>query len=459
MEPEVGVQRQIAVGTSPRPGGVSVSAGPGGSPSDIDLRDEPEPRAEGAPGAGPGRLDQLVKALLRAVSLSDIAAAVVAYGTAAAGARWARAVLLDREGAVAVSLLGGQAVPSRRFESAGFEVRCPWIDAVREGATLMFPSAEDLRRAYPGMDEVYSLPSEGAVITVPLGPAGDRCGAVTFGFDERGPIADPVRATVATVASLAASAAPRAVVYETEYRAAELLQQAYLPGHLPDVAGLTFASRCLSAGEPWGVAGDWYDALALPGPYVGLVMGDVAGHGIQAATVMAALRGAVRAFSTVDASPAAILARMNTYLGVFKPDAFATLFVALFDPAAGRLRYARAGHPPALLLRPDGSSDLLHEPVGPPLGLPGTRYREGEQPFPPGSTLVIYTDGLIERQDRDIDLSMADLVRTASSHHRGSPEDLCDRLVELLAGAELFDDATLLVVMRDGGARACPPAP
>jgi serine phosphatase RsbU (regulator of sigma subunit) len=244
---------------------------------------------------------------------------------------------------------------------------------------------------------------------------------VTFGFDERGPIADPVRATVAKVASLAASAAPRAVVYETEYRAAEMLQQAYLPGRLPDVAGLTFASRCLSAGEPWGVAGDWYDALALPGPYVGLVMGDVAGHGIQAATVMAALRGAVRAFSTVETSPATILARMNTYLGVFKPDALATLFVALFDPAAGRLRYARAGHPPALLLRPDGSSDLLDEP----LGLPGTRYREGEQPFPPGSTLVIYTDGLIERQDRDIDLSMADLVRTASA--RRSSTSACSR--------------------------------
>ena len=456
MEPEVDVQRQVAVGTSRRPGAVSAAAAPGGIPSVIDLRDQPGLLAEGAQAA-PGRLEQLVKALLRAVSLSDIAAAVVAYGTAAAGARWARAVLLQEDGSVAVSLFGGQAVPSRRHDAAGVQVGGPWVDAVREGATLVFPSTEDLRRAYPAMTEVYSPPSEGGVITVPIGSAGDCCGAVTFGFDERGPIADPVRATVATVASLAAAAAPRAAVYETGYRAAEKLQQAYLPDRLPDVAGLTFATRCLSAGEPWGVAGDWYDALALSGS-VGLVMGDVAGHGIQAATTMAALRGAVRAFSTVEAAPAAILDRMNTYLGVFKPDAFATLFIAFFDPATGRLRYARAGHPPALLLRPDGSSDLLGEPGGPPLGLPGIRYLEGNEPFPPGSTLVIYTDGLIERLDRDIDLSMSDLVRTASSHHGGSPEDLCDRLVELLAGAELFDDATLLVARRDGGAAACPSA-
>ncbi len=445
MVPEVEEQPEVAVLTTPRKGAV------------IDLREQRGALTERVP-SGPGPLGELLKALLRAVSLSDLAAAVVAYGTAAAEARWARVVLLDDEGGIAVSLLGGQAVPSRRLEATGFEVRCPWVDAVREGTTLVFPSTDDVRRAYPGMTEADSLPSEGAVITIPIGPPGRCCGAVTFGFDDPGPISDPVLATVSEVASLAGAAAPRAAIYEAEYRAAELLQQAYLPGRLPDVAGVTFASRCLSASGAWGVAGDWYDALALPGPYVGLVMGDVAGHGIPASTVMAALRGAVRAFATVEASPAAILARMNNYMAVFKPDAFATLFVAIFDPATGQLRHARAGHPPALLLGPDGSAHLLDEPAGPPLGLPGMTYGEGDQPFPPGSTLVIYTDGLIERQDRDIDLSMAELVRTASNHHRGGPENLCDGLVELLAGAELFDDATLLVATRDGAAGDGPPA-
>jgi serine phosphatase RsbU (regulator of sigma subunit) len=456
VEPEVDVERQglWRAGAGPA-GGVSTRAGPGRAAALIDLRDHPD-EAAAAPVELAGALDPLVKALMRAVSLSDVAAAVVAYGTAAADARWARVVLLDRTGAVAVSLLGGQAVRSSRLDSVGFAVRCPWTDAVREGITLEFASTADVRRAYPKMEETYALPGEGAVITLPLAPAGPCCGAVTFGFDDRGTIPDPVRATVAQVASLTAYAAQRSAVYDDEYHAAEMLQQAYLPDRLPDVSGLTFASRCLSASEPFGVAGDWYDVLRLPGPLVGLVMGDVAGHGIPAATTMAALRGAVRAFSTVETSPAAILTRMNTYMGVFKPDAFATLFVAVFDPADGKLCFARAGHPPALVVHSDGASDLLVEPLGPPLGLPGVRYDEGEEPFPSGSTLVIYTDGLIERQDQSIDASMADLVRTASSHRAGRPEHLCDRLVELLVGAELCDDVTLLVATRDGGAGAGP---
>jgi hypothetical protein len=320
---------------------------------------------------------------MRAVSTSDVAASVVAYGTAAAGARWARAVLLDRTGAMAVSLVGGQAVPSRRQDGGAFAGRCPWADAVRRGVPLQFASTQDVRDAYPGIEEVQPLPGEGAVITVPLGSAGPRCGAVTFGFDVPGPLTDPVRAIVAEVASLAAYAAQRALVYDAENRAAETFQHAYLPDRLADVCGLTFASRCLSASEPWGVAGDWYDVLSLPGPLVGMVMGDVAGHGIPAATTMAALRGAVRAFSTVEASPAAILARMNTYMGVFKPDAFATLFVAVFDPANGMLRFARAGHPPPLLVHPDGTSVMLDQPFGPPLGVPDAVYDNGEVPLPP----------------------------------------------------------------------------
>ena len=385
---------------------------------------------------------------MRAVSLSDVAAAVVAYGTAAADARWARVVLLDRTGAVAVSLLGGQAVRSRRLDGAGASVRCPWTDAVRDGVTLEFPSAAEVRRAYPELEQIYPLPGEGAVITLPLAPAGPCCGAVTFGFDAPGPVADAVRAVVAEVANLAAYAAQRAVVYDAEYDAAQMLQQAYLPGRLPDVPGLTCASRCLSASDPWGVAGDWYDVLSLPGPLVGLIMGDVAGHGIKAAATMAALRGAVRAFSTVESSPAAILTRMNTYMGVFKPDAFATMFVAVFNPADGVLRFARAGHPPALLLHPDGTADVLVEPLGPPLGLPDAHYDEGQLPLPPGGALVIYTDGLIECQDQDIDAAITDLVRTASAHQAGRPEELCDGLVELLAGADLFDDVTMLVATR-----------
>ena len=400
-------------------------------------------------------LHPLVKALIRAVSTSDVAAAVAAYGTAAAGARWSHAVLLDRSGAITVSTFGGRSVPSRRRDGIDFGLRCLWTDAVRRGVTLEFASTQDVFDIYPGIAEIRPLPGEGAVITLPLGSAGPCCGAVTFGFDEPGLLADPVRGIVAEVAGLAGYAAQRALAYDAENRAAEALQHAYLPDLPADACGLTFASRCLSASEPWGVAGDWYDVLALPGPLVGMVMGDVAGHGISAATTMGALRAAVRAFATLNTSPASILARMNAYMGAFKPDAFATLFIAVFDPADDMLWFARAGHPPALLVHPDGSCVMLEQGLGPPLGVPDAHYDEGKHPLPPGSTLVIYTDGLVERRCGDLDASLADLVDTCS-HRPGHPESLCDRLVERLASCELSDDVSLLVALRDGGTGSGP---
>ncbi len=435
---------------------VLVPADPGPAPGIVDLRNAADTAGATVPAEVYAALHPLVKALMRAVSMSDVAASVVAYGTVAAEARWVRVVLLDRTGAMTVSLLGGEGVPSRRLDGGGSGVRGPWADAVRSGLTLEFASSQDVGDAYPGIDEIEPLPGEGAVITVPLGSAGPRCGAVTFGFDEPGPLTDPVRVIVAEIASLAAYAAQRALVYDDENRAAETFQRAYLPDRVADVCGLTFASRCLSASEPWGVAGDWCDVLPLPGPLVGMVMGDVAGHGIPAATTMAALRGAVRAFSTVEASPAAILARMNTYMTVFKPDAFATLVITVFDPATGMLRFARAGHPPALLVRPDGTSVMLDQPFGPPLGVPDAGYDEGEVPLPAGTMLVIYTDGLFERRYECVDASIADLVRTVSGHRSGHPGRLCDALVGGLAGSELSDDVSLLVAKRDGGTGARP---
>jgi serine phosphatase RsbU (regulator of sigma subunit) len=149
-----------------------------------------------------------------------------------------------------------------------------------------------------------------------------------------------------------------------------------------------------------------------------------------------------------------MVARLNDYTCLFKPDAFATVFVAVFDPGRGLLRYARAGHPPALLVDRAGAAQVLEEGLGPPLGVPGARYEAAEQEFPAGASLVAYTDGLIERRDEPIDARLADLMAVASAAGAGAePEGLCDRLVfELLAGKDLTDDAALLVATRhDGG--------
>ena len=183
-------------------------------------------------------------------------------------------------------------------------------------------------------------------------------------------------------------------------------------------------------------------------------MGDVAGHGLLAAAVMASLRGGLRAFSTVETCPARMVARLNDYTCLFKPDSFATVFVAVFDPSDGRLRYARAGHPPALLVDRGGPAHVLDDGLGPPLGVPGASYEAAECEFPAGASLVAYTDGLIERRDEPIDARLADLVRAASAGAGSEPEGLCDRLVfDLLAGKDLTDDAALLVASRQDEGR------
>jgi stage II sporulation SpoE-like protein len=365
-------------------------------------------------------LQRLALALIRAVSLDDVAAAVAAYGTVAAGARWCHVLLLDEHGAPGISLFGGPGVPSRRLEKS------------------------DLDSALDGLDTV------GPVVTTPLVAVRDRCGTVTFGFD--GPadgVVAPRAAPLEEIAALASRAAARAAFYASEHQSAELLQRAYLPMGLSTIAGLSFASRYLPAGEPVAVGGDWYDVIPLAGGGVSVVMGDVAGHGLRAAAVMASLRAGLRAFSTVDPCPARILDRLNGYTCLFKPDAFATVFVGAFDPGAGRLLYARAGHPPPLLIARDGTTVLLDDALGPPLGVTGGAYKTGEAPFPVGASLVAYTDGLIERRNESLDDRLATLVGAAPAAAGSGPEILCDRLIfELLAGKDLTDDAALLVATR-----------
>lgn len=420
-------------------------------PPEIDVTERPRP----AVGPARGRswdepLQRLALAVIRAVSLDDVAAAAVAYGPIAAGAGCGHALLLDDGGEVAVSLLGGPAVPSARLDDLGLEATLPWNDALRDKRLIAFPSTAAFYAAYPGLESLVDLPTSGPVITTPLVCVGECRGSVTFGFEPGA--ADggglPIDA-LQEIAAVVGQAAARAAIYASEHQSAELLQRAYMPARLSPLAGLTFATRYLPAGEPAAVGGDWYDVLPLPGPLVGLVIGDVAGHGLKAAAVMASLRAALRAFATVDACPALILARLNDYTCLYKPDAFATVFLAVFDPEDGRLRYARAGHPPALLVAGDGATDLLDGAVGPPLGLPGATYEPDERHFPAGASLVAYTDGLIERRDQPIDARLAQLVEAAPAAAGGGPDGLCDWLVfELLAGLDLSDDAALLVATR-----------
>ncbi|MFG3227156.1 SpoIIE family protein phosphatase [Kitasatospora sp. NPDC048194] len=246
--------------------------------------------------------------------------------------------------------------------------------------------------------------------------------------------------------------ATRARLADSEHQAAEReqlalrLQQAILPAAPPALAtaGLQVAVRYRPAAQRDRVGGDWYDVLPLPDKRVLLAVGDVAGHGVEAATGMVALRHALRGLAVTGAGPGRLLEWANTVALGEPAQVTATAVCALFDPAGGRLRWARAGHLPPVLLGP-GSAELLPLPHGVLLGaLEDVRYEEHGLQLVPGDVLLLYTDGLVERRDRPVEESVDQLIRAAGAPGRDL-EGYLDRLLAL-SSADTGDDTCLIAV-------------
>ena len=235
-------------------------------------------------------------------------------------------------------------------------------------------------------------------------------------------------------------------VYEREHRVAETLQRSLLPEMLPDIEGVGLSARYLPAGAGTAIGGDWYDALELDDGRVAVVVGDVVGHGLRAAATMGQLRNAFRAYALVEPSPAAAVSRIDRLLTRDGGGAMATLLYLILDRDTGEIAFTSAGHPPPLLLTPDGPRFLeggRSVPVG---ATEPAAFRESREALPPGSTLLLYTDGLVERRDVALDARLAQLAAAATSA-QGDLELLCDTVVgDLLGGMAPADDVALLAV-------------
>jgi PAS domain S-box-containing protein len=235
-------------------------------------------------------------------------------------------------------------------------------------------------------------------------------------------------------------------VYEQEHRIAETLQRSLLPERLPDIEGLDLVPRYLPASAGAAIGGDWYDALERPDGRVALVVGDVVGHGLRAAATMGQLRNAFRAYGLVEASPAEVVARINRLVTSGVEEAMATVLYLVLDRETGEVTFTSAGHPPPLLLAPDGARFLdggRSVPVG---ATDPAVFREGTAVLPPGSSLVLYTDGLVERRDVPIERRLEDLARIAAPPERDL-DRLCDRiLTDVLGDRVPVDDVALLAV-------------
>jgi sigma-B regulation protein RsbU (phosphoserine phosphatase) len=231
-----------------------------------------------------------------------------------------------------------------------------------------------------------------------------------------------------------------------ERAAAAALQRSLLPGRLPSVPGIEFAARYVP-GTDTGVGGDWYDVFALPDDQLGIVIGDVAGSGLNAAVIMGRLRSALRAYALEFVEPDVVLGKLDRKAGHFEHHAMATVSYLVLDPSREQVRLAIAGHPPPLLVPPGQPAGFLIQPdVDPPIGfgLAITGRNVSTIELPAGAILVLYTDGLIERRDRSIDEGMAQL---RESIIEGSANTISAHIMAAMVGSHpAHDDVALLVV-------------
>jgi GAF domain-containing protein/polyisoprenoid-binding protein YceI len=413
-----------------------------------------------APSRGAAALGTLSEALVRAVSLSDVAFAAATYGPAAAGAQWGHAMLFDHGGGAPSSVVGGHGAPSHRVDKPVLD-RPPWDQVLAGPATVEFESGRDLLRRDPTAEPMLSQ-AAGTVIVAPL-LCGGRClGMLLLAFRRPGVLSAAARRRVDPVVALCASAAERAGLYDTGNLLAQRLQRAVLPVTVPPAQGLRMATRYLPSERELKAGGDWYDVIPLPHGGSALVVGDVSGHGIEAASLMSALRAALRAYFLLGSSPAEVLERLSDFVDHFSPEQMATVFVVVFDPAEEHVRFANAGHPAALVLSGDSVQPLVGAGgPGPPAGSQrGVSYSDHEATFPVGAALVLYSDGLVERRTEPLDVGLERLVAAAAKVAQDDPEELSDALVaEMLAGVQLADDVATLVAIRQPAGRSGPLAP
>jgi anti-sigma regulatory factor (Ser/Thr protein kinase) len=236
--------------------------------------------------------------------------------------------------------------------------------------------------------------------------------------------------------------------YSRERATALTLQRSMLPTGLSHPASVEVRHRYLPGSKLIEVGGDWYEAIALPGGRVALVVGDVAGHGVRAAVTMGRLRTAIKTLTMLELPPAETLQRLDDLmheLGELEPH-FATCVYAIYDTVDGTCEVASAGHLPPLLVRPDGNSEFLDVSPAPPLGIGASPISSRTLQIEDGSLLVMYTDGLVEKRTEDIDQGLAGLKEIFGPGSSAEPlDDLCRRMLAGVYDDHQRDDIAILI--------------
>ncbi|MFC8005311.1 SpoIIE family protein phosphatase [Streptomyces olivaceus] len=413
-------------------------------------RDRPPDR----PGTGsvPGRatvlyhLMHLASTLTEAVGVDEVVEQTAGQLMPALGAQ-AMVVMAPEDGRLKiVGHRGYDAGLMERYDAAPLTSDIPAVDVMATGLAGFWTTFAELHAAYPATVHEDGM---AAWAVLPLIASGRPIGSLLLAYARPHVFPPGERAALTSLAGLVGQALDRARLYDAKDHLAHRLQAALLPHTLPRLPRLNVAARYLPAARGLGVGGDFYDLIRLDEHTAGAAIGDVQGHNVDAAALMGQVRTAVHAHATVGASPDDVLARTNRLLTDLDPGLFASCAYVHLDLAMRRACVALAGHPPPLVRHADGRVEPLRVPPGLLLGIEAdSRCPAVEFPFPAGSVLALYTDGLVEAPGVDIDDAIAAL---GGLLEHGDPADLDGMADTLVRHAPTPGDDIALLLLSPRG--------
>lgn len=328
----------------------------------------------------------------------------------------------------------------------------PMSETLRKLEPLFMTSGAEFARRFPKLWPYIEALQASAAAYLPLVVEGRSIGALGFLYRDKHDFSTQERNLLITITSSIAQSLQRATLFDQEHDIAQGLQRAMLPRTIPTVPGTRIAVRYRSARLARDIGGDWYDVVMIPGGRVAAIIGDVQGHDTHAAAIMGQLRIALRAYAAEGHSPATVMARASIFLCDLDTDRFATCLYVQLDPATGTMVIVNAGHLSPLMRRPNGVTPQLPTVGGLPLGLSAQfgalDYPVTSAELEPGATLLMFSDGLVERPGADLGDETEALARTLS---RG-PQDvqqLADHLCRAMSEPSVDDDMALLLMRRD----------
>ncbi|MFF4019927.1 SpoIIE family protein phosphatase [Streptomyces sp. NPDC001843] len=415
----------------------------------------------------PVRMSEVTAAMAKAVTAADVVRVVEERVLPALGADGLLVQALDND---QLGLIGCVGYPQSFIDVVGTRLTplaaSPAVaDVLRTGTPRFIESQAEYLRLYPKAKFLADASPKNAWVFAPLIASGRPIGSCVISFARPRSFSDEERNLILALSGLLAQSLERARLYDVEHARAQELQRGLLPRALPRLPAVRAAARYLPASKGEKVGGDWYDVIPLSAERVAMVIGDVMGHGITEAATMGRLRTAVRTLADLEMAPDELLYHLNELTSDLGEDCYITCLYAIFDPATRTCSFSLAGHPPPVVVHPDGTVRCPEPTADPPLGAAVPPFTIHELRLPEESILVFYTDGLVESATRDIDQGLVQLQQTLAravartsyfTAERGRQrhdvaerrlDRLCDLVVSaMLPDAEQTNDDTALLM-------------